>query len=309
MYNLFVAYDPAAWNGQPHEYRHEHVLTGNYTADPLRAKYGTLNDTTVQALQSFPALFVNEKQHGLPARIGWITRVRHRGGEVRIEYDIDPLLPEIPMDSLLTLQGELDFSEWELNNSHWALKDADLFPALMEVGLLDVDQVQAQPASSRIKTIGLSQPAPDIEARPSVFRVPTEARDNNLVSVMMPFTPAFDQVYATIQNAATVANLKCERADNIWEAEEVIQDIFSLIYRSGIVVCDFTDQNPNVFYEAGIAHTLGRSLVPISQNEKDVPFDLKHHRYLRYLANAEGLNNLFVRLAPRLNTLRKRLPP
>jgi hypothetical protein len=73
------------------------------------------------------------------------------------------------------------------------------------------------------------------------------------------------------------------RADDIWDENEILQDIFSLIYRSSIVVCDFTQQNPNVFYEAGIAHTLGRSVVPISQNEHDVPFDLKHHRYLKYV--------------------------
>jgi hypothetical protein len=275
----------------------------------LRAKYGTLNDDTIQALQSFPALFVNEKQHGLPARIGWITRVRYRERQARIEYEIEHLLPEIPMDRLLQLQWELDYTEWELNTSHWALKDADLFPVLMEAGLLDVDFIEVQHQTSRIKTIGLAQLAPEIEARPSAFRLPTEPRDNNLVSVMIPFSSEFNDVYATIQNAATVVNLRCERADNIWEAEEVIQDIFSLIYRSSIVVCDFTGQNPNVFYEAGIAHTLGRPLVPISQNDKDVPFDLRHHRYLRYLANGEGLHDLFARLAPRLNTLRKRLPP
>src|SRR4051794_12559603 len=112
MYNLFVAYDPEAWRGQPHEFKLDRVLTG-YTADPLRAKYGTLNDDTIQALQSFPALFVNEKQHGLPARIGWITRVRHRERQARIEYEIEPLLPEISMDRLLQLQWELDYTEWE----------------------------------------------------------------------------------------------------------------------------------------------------------------------------------------------------
>src|SRR5438128_251318 len=143
MYNLFVAYDPMAWRGQPHEFKLGRVLTAGYTVDLLRAKYGTLNGDTVQALQRFPALFVNEKQHGLPARVGWITRVRHRGGEVRIEYEIDPLLPELPIDGLLKVQWELDFTEWELNTTHWALKDADLFPVLMEASLLDVDFIEA----------------------------------------------------------------------------------------------------------------------------------------------------------------------
>lgn len=114
-------------------------------------------------------------------------------------------------------------------------------------------------------------------------------------------------VFAAIKQAANAAGMSCERADNIWEADEVIQDIFSLIYRSSIVVCDFTDQNPNVFYKAGIAHTLGRSVVPIAQNKDDVPFDLKHHRYLQYLNNSEGLAQLVNRLTPRLKTLSRHL--
>ncbi|KQV36333.1 hypothetical protein ASC96_28055 [Rhizobium sp. Root1204] len=59
-------------------------------------------------------------------------------------------------------------------------------------------------------------------------------------------------------------------------------------------------ENPNVFYEAGIAHTLGKHVVPITQNGGDVPADLRHHRYLQYLNNGEGLQSLERQLASRL---------
>jgi hypothetical protein len=55
----------------------------------------------------------------------------------------------------------------------------------------------------------------------------------------------------------------------------------SLIYRSKIVVCDFSSQNPNVFYEASVAHILGKHVIPIAQNANDVPFELRYHRYVR----------------------------
>ena len=48
-----------------------------------------------------------------------------------------------------------------------------------------------------------------------------------------------------------------------------------------------TGRFPNVFYEARIAHTLGREVILITQNENDIPFDLRHLRYVRYLNNAE----------------------
>jgi hypothetical protein len=56
---------------------------------------------------------------------------------------------------------------------------------------------------------------------------------------------------------------------------------------------------PNVFYEIGIAHTLGRDVILITQIEPDIPFDLLHLRYLHYLNNAEGLAALDARLRAR----------
>jgi hypothetical protein len=94
-----------------------------------------------------------------------------------------------------------------------------------------------------------------------------------------------------------------KRVDDIWDHSTVIQDVFSLIFQSYIVVCDFTGKNPNVFYEAGIAHTLGKHVVPITQSDDDIPFDLKHHRYAKYLNNNEGLEGLAEELSSRFNTL------
>jgi hypothetical protein len=108
---------------------------------------------------------------------------------------------------------------------------------------------------------------------PTVFSVTDEVVDYQLISVMMPFDGKFKGAYEAIQAAAADVNLKCQRADDIWNHSVVIQDIFSLILRSFIVVCDFTERNPNVFYEAGIAHTLGKHVVPLTQSNDDIPFD------------------------------------
>lgn len=138
---------------------------------------------------------------------------------------------------------------------------------------------------------------------PSAFTVPAEKPDPNLVSVMMPFTSSLSSVYDAIKEAASATGFQCLRADDIWEDSTIIQDVFSLIFRSYVVVCDFSGRNPNVFYEAGIAHTLGKHVVPITQNAEDIPFDLRHHRYARYLNNNEGRDKLRKELASRLNGL------
>ena len=138
---------------------------------------------------------------------------------------------------------------------------------------------------------------------PNIFEVPTESVDPKLISVMMPFGQTMSPVYEAIKAAAIQSGYYCVRADNIWNHSTVIQDVFSLIFRSSIVVCDFSGKNPNVFYEAGIAHTLGKHVVPITQSESDIPFDLQHHRYAKYLNNGEGLIDLARRLQERFETL------
>lgn len=120
---------------------------------------------------------------------------------------------------------------------------------------------------------------------------------------MMPFSAAFEPVWGALQATAAEVGWQCQRAKDIWEDSVVVNDVVALITRSKVVICDLTDRNANVFYETGIAHTLGREVVLIAQAEHDVPFDLRHHRYVKYLANAEGLTQLKIDLLPRLHTL------
>jgi hypothetical protein len=135
---------------------------------------------------------------------------------------------------------------------------------------------------------------------PNVFEIPNTPIESDLVAVMMPFDAGLTPVYQTIQNSCTATGYRALRADDIWENSTIIQDIFSLIFRSSIVKCDFTGKNPNVMYETGIAHTLGKLVVPISQSIDDVPFDMRHHRVLTYYPNMEGLQNLGNSLAEKL---------
>jgi hypothetical protein len=95
------------------------------------------------------------------------------------------------------------------------------------------------------------------------------------------------------------------RADDIWEHEAVIQDIVSLINQSRIIICDCTRRNANVFYETGIAHTLGKDVILITQNESDIPFGLRHLRYVTYLNNNEGREQLADKPLKRIQTLLK----
>ena len=139
---------------------------------------------------------------------------------------------------------------------------------------------------------------------PKVFEIPhSTAIQHDLVAIMMPFGAGFIRIHEAIKSACSEAKLRCKRADDIWANSTIIQDIVDLIFVAEIIVVDFTGKNPNVMYETGIAHTLGKHVVPITQSMEHVPFDLQSHRVLQYHANQEGLAKMTNELASRLKTL------
>lgn len=135
---------------------------------------------------------------------------------------------------------------------------------------------------------------------PSVFNIPDKGQSNELISVMMPFSAGFSQTYTAIKDVAKHMKLDCKRADDIWNHSTIIQDIFELIYCAKVVVVDFTGRNPNVMYETGIAHTLGKMVIPITQSIDDIPSDIGHHRALQYYPNEQGYRDLKNELYKRL---------
>jgi hypothetical protein len=148
--------------------------------------------------------------------------------------------------------------------------------------------------------------ATKITFSPRVFEVPEGIEPKkDLVAIMMPFG-GFDGVHRAIKGACSKAKLETRRADDIWDNDTILQDIFDLIYAAEIVVSDFTNRNPNVMYETGVAHTLGKHVIPITQTLEHVPSNLHGHRALLYVgANSQGLEKLEADLYKRLVTITK----
>lgn len=141
---------------------------------------------------------------------------------------------------------------------------------------------------------------------PKVFEIPRSTDvQHDLVAIMMPFGAAFFGIHDAIRKACSEAELRSKRADDIWANSTIIQDIVDLIFVAEVVIVDFTGKNSNVMYETGIAHTLGKHVVPITQSIEHIPFDLQSHRVLQYHPNKEGLMKLTSDLAARLLTITK----
>jgi hypothetical protein len=303
MYNLLVSANDHSWEGKPYELDKGSRILKEYTDNTLSEHYSKLDEPALAKLTNIPTLFAYE--HGIDkhAQLGRITAVHRLGNSIRIDYEIDKSLPTLSPADGEEMRAGLDLGKLEMYRTHWALKDVDLLAVLSEGGLIDGKDLHTLARLSKTIELGLAQRPAEVEARPIAFKIPAAPPEADLISVMMPFDTEFTPVFDALSAACKSAKMRCLRADHVWTEDEIMQEIFSLIYRSRLIICDFTKMNPNVFYETGIAHTLGRPVIPTTQNISHVPFDLRHRRCLTYSNDEKGLTALTGKIAQRIRTI------
>jgi len=112
-----------------------------------------------------------------------------------------------------------------------------------------------------------------------------------------PFREPYNSIYRSVVSPAVKANgFSIKRADEIYATRPVMQDVWQGIGEAGIIIAEVTGRNANVMYEVGIAHTIGKPVILITQDIGDVPFDLRHYRCITYRPNARGFQQLKTRL-------------
>lgn len=122
------------------------------------------------------------------------------------------------------------------------------------------------------------------------------------VFVIMPFKPEFDDIYKLgIKAACEDAGATCERVDEQFYLENMLQRIYGQIDRASFVVADLSEENPNVYYEAGWAHGRGKPVVLLTRAASKIPFDLKQYLHVPYDAGKiselkEDLTRMMVHL-------------
>lgn len=119
----------------------------------------------------------------------------------------------------------------------------------------------------------------------------------------MSFGENFREIDGIISEAAKQVNFEYIRGDLSKKPGSILAQIIQEIKHSDIVVADITGNNPNVFYELGIAHQiLGPDQVIIitqSINEKQ-PYDIHQFRQLVYAHNKKGRAKLRTELPERM---------
>ena len=114
--------------------------------------------------------------------------------------------------------------------------------------------------------------------------------------VLMPFKAEFDDIYDLGIKAACEETraVYCERVDKQIFAERWLDRIYNQISKADIIVAEMTGQNPNVFYEVGYAHALGKQTILLSQTVDEIPSDLRAYNHVVYGKSITTLKSLLT---------------
>lgn len=116
--------------------------------------------------------------------------------------------------------------------------------------------------------------------------------DPKLCFVLMPFKePWSERVHNAIKEIVEELGYNCRRADDLY-GRVILWDVWQSINEAAFVIADLTSDNPNVYYELGLAHALGKEIIPLLQKGSDIPFDQRPFRILNYEDNLDGRRQL-----------------
>lgn len=108
-------------------------------------------------------------------------------------------------------------------------------------------------------------------------------KEDNLCFVLMPFEAPYTEIYEKlIKPTVEKEGFECKKSDDIFSTQSVIEDIWEKINKASLIIAEISDNNPNVMYELGICHTIGKDVMMITQHPENIPFNFRHLRTYPY---------------------------
>jgi len=103
------------------------------------------------------------------------------------------------------------------------------------------------------------------------------------VFCLMPFNRNYDKLYTNIRLICEDNDIECQRSDEVVEPGFILKQILELILQSQLILAVIDGRNPNVFYEIGIAHALGKTVILLAEDTKaNKVYDISYNRMILY---------------------------
>ena len=125
-----------------------------------------------------------------------------------------------------------------------------------------------------------------------------------IIMRMNPTLPELDDVHLIVKETFAEFGVAATRADDIQHQDSITQTILERIAGAEFLFADLSGGRPNVYYEVGYAHALGKRPILYRQESTPLHFDLLVHNVPEY----RNITDLRQKLRDRLTAITGRSP-
>lgn len=104
-----------------------------------------------------------------------------------------------------------------------------------------------------------------------------------------------EMLFAALCEVLSWVNLEGIKSKGL-EGVKVLNTLWQKINESELLILDISGKNTTAFYELGLAHTLGKEVILLVQDARELPFDFKKFKHIIYEKNEEGIERLKAEL-------------
>jgi CheY-like chemotaxis protein len=139
-----------------------------------------------------------------------------------------------------------------------------------------------------------------------VYRRLREMCQQQFVFVAMPFSGALEELYrSAVVPAISELGYQSIRMDEVVHNRDLYGELIDHLRNSKMVVCLADDANPNVYYEVGYAHSMGKEVLIVAKDVGELRFDIRGRFAISY---GEEPGSVRTKLVDRILKLRHAHP-
>ncbi|RMG54678.1 MAG: hypothetical protein D6722_28725 [Bacteroidetes bacterium] len=139
-------------------------------------------------------------------------------------------------------------------------------------------------------------PISAVERHPAAFPTDATRIQPRTALVLMPLEAYWSEsLWHHLQEVMTSIGWSSQRSEALF-SKDTLDEIWEDLARVELIIADVTYKHPGVFYQAGVAHSLGKRVIFITQHARDLPADFRRFSHIVYDNNIFGLQNLAERL-------------
>jgi hypothetical protein len=224
----------------------------------------------------------------------------------RSSYLARPISGEFPLSEINSLESSIGVDQPALYESEALsnclnneLNCVSPVSVILPVSYLSLKGDELEETHRKVAEQLLQPAEEDIDRKKRIVRVNPIYRgrdfliERDLCFVLMEFQQPYTDIYDhLIKPTVEGEGFHCLKSDDIFSTTSVIEDIWANINKATLIIAEISSNNPNVMYELGICHTVGKNVMMITQYPDKIPFNFRHMRCYPYTNDIPGSDEL-----------------